>query len=154
MIELEDIKLEDIKKLELSKPYNLIYLDYNNQNGIKTFKENDENKRDIHNLSDDDLKNMYKLYIFNDDFMITVYNFGSEYRYSRIDRDDISEVAIKYIYLKEKSKEEYKNKEKAINEKLKVRIGTVKRKIKDKNGEEKTVDREVVQYIEYIGGEN
>ena len=30
MIELEDIKLEDIKKLELSKPYNLIYLDYNN----------------------------------------------------------------------------------------------------------------------------
>ena len=97
---------------------------------------------------------MYKLYIFNDDFMITVYNFGSEYRYSRIDRDDISEVAIKYIYLKEKSKEEYKNKEKAINEKLKVRIGTVKRKIKDKNGEEKTVDREVVQYIEYIGGEN
>jgi hypothetical protein len=154
MIELEDIKLEDIKKLELSKPYNLIYLDYNKENGIKTFKENDENKRDIHNLSDDDLKNMYKLYIFNDDFMITVYNFGSEYRYSRIDRDDISEVAIKYIYLKEKSKEEYKNKEKAINEKLKVRIGTVKRKIKDKNGEEKTVDREVVQYIEYIGGEN
>ena len=99
MIELEDIKLEDIKKLELSKPYNLIYLDYNKENGIKTFKENDENKRDIHNLSDDDLKNMYKLYIFNDDFMITVYNFGSEYRYSRIDRDDISEVAIKYIYI-------------------------------------------------------
>lgn len=154
MIELEDIKLEDIKKLELSKPYNLIYLDYNKENGIKIFKENDKNKRDIHSLSDDDLKNMYRLYIFNNDSMITVYNFGNEYRYSRIDRDDISEVAIKYIYLKEKSKEEYKNKEKAINEKLKVRIGTVKRKIKDKNGEEKTVDREVVQYIEYIGGEN
>ena len=154
MIELEDIKLEDIKKLELSKPYNLIYLDYNKEEGIKVFKKNDKDKRDINTLSDDDLKNMYKLYIFNDDFMITIYNFGSEYRYSRIDRDDISEVAIKYIYLKEKSKEEYKNKEKAINEKLKVRIGTVKRKIKDKNGEEKTVDREVVQYIEYIGGEN
>ena len=154
MIELEDIKLEDIKKLELSKPYNLIYLDYNKQEGIKVFKNNDKDKRDINTLSDDDLKNMYKLYIFNDDFMITIYNFGSEYRYSRIDRDDISEVAIKYIYLKEKSKEEYKNKEKAINEKLKVRIGTVKRKIKDKNGEKKTVDREVVQYIEYIGGEN
>jgi hypothetical protein len=154
MIELEDIKLEDIKKLKLSKPYNLIYLDYNKEEGIKVFKKNDKDKRDINTLSDDDLKNMYKLYIFNDDFMITIYNFGSEYRYSRIDRDDISEVAIKYIYLKEKSKEEYKNKEKAINEKLKVRIGTVKRKIKDKNGEKKTVDREVVQYIEYIGGEN
>ena len=37
MIELEDIKLEDIKKMELSKPYNLIYLDYNKENGIKIF---------------------------------------------------------------------------------------------------------------------
>ena len=152
MIELQDIKLEDIKKLEISKPYNLIYLDYNKEEGIKIFKQN--SNKDIDSLSEEDFKNMYKLYIFNDDFMITIYNFGSEYRYSRIDRDDISEVAIKYIYLKEKSKEEYKNKEKAINEKLKVRIGTVKRKIKDKNGEKKTVDREVVQYIEYIGGEN
>lgn len=144
MIELEDIKLEDIKKLELSKPYNLIYLDYNKEEGIKVFKKNDKDKRDINTLSDDDLKNMYKLYIFNDDFMITIYNFGSEYRYSRIDRDDISEVAIKYIYLKEKSKEEYKNKEKAINERLKVRIGKLK----------ENLEREVVQYIEYIGGEN
>ena len=67
MIELQDIKLEDIKKLEISKPYNLIYLDYNKENGIKIFKKNDKDKRDINTLSDDDLKNMYKLYIFNND---------------------------------------------------------------------------------------
>ena len=34
MIELQNIKLEDIKKLEISKPYNLIYLDYNKEKGI------------------------------------------------------------------------------------------------------------------------
>ena len=155
MIELEDIKLEDIKKLEISKPYNLIYLDYNKEEGIKVFKKNDKDKRDINTLSDDDLKNMYKLYIFNNDSMITVYNFGNEYKYSRIDtdKDDIKDVSIKYIYLREKSNEKYKNKDQAINEKLEVKVGTVKRKIKDKNGEEKIIDREVIRYIGYIGGE-
>lgn len=144
MIELQDIKLEDIKKIEISKPYNLIYLDYNKEEGIKIFKKNDKDKRDINTLSDDDLKNMYRLYIFNDDSMITVYNFGDEYKYSRIDKEDIEEVSIKYIYLKEKSKEEYKKKEKAVHGRIKVRIGRLKTKS----------EREVVQYIEYIGGED
>jgi hypothetical protein len=148
MIELQDIKLEDIKKLEISKPYNLIYLDYNKENGIKIFKKNDKDKRDINTLSDDDLKNMYKLYIFNNDSMITVYNFGDEYRYSRIDKEDFKEESdeknIKYIYLKESDKEKYKDKTKALNERIKVRIGRLKTK----------TEREVVQYIEYIGGED
>lgn len=142
MIELQDIKLEDIKKLEISKPYNLIYLDYNKEEGIKIFKQN--SNKDIDSLSEEDLKNMYKLYIFNNDSMLTVYNFGNEYRYSRIDKEDIEEVATKYIYLKEKSKEEYKKKEKAVHERIKVRIGRLKTK----------TEREVVQYIEYIGGED
>ena len=142
MKELEDIKLEDIKKIEISKPYNLIYLDYNKEEGIKIFKQN--SNKDIDSLSEEDLKNMYKLYIFNNDSMLTVYNFGDEYRYSRIDKDDIEEVVTKYIYLKEKSKEEYKKKEKAVHERIKVRIGRLKTK----------TEREVVQYIEYIGGED
>ena len=148
MIELQDIKLEDIKKLEISKPYNLIYLDYNKENGIKIFKKNDKDKRDINTLSDDDLKKMYKLYIFNNDSMRTVYNFGDEYRYSRIDKEDFKEESdeknIKYIYLKESDKEKYKDKTKALNERIKVRIGRLKTK----------TEREVVQYIEYIGGED
>ncbi|WP_462422324.1 hypothetical protein ABF218_05540 [Fusobacterium pseudoperiodonticum] len=142
MIELQDIKLEDIKKLEISKPYNLIYLDYNKEEGIKIFKQN--SNKDIDSLSEEDLKNMYKLYIFNNDSMLTIYNFGDEYKYSRIDKDDIEEVTTKYIYLKEKSKEEYKKKEKAVHERIKVRIGRLKTKS----------EREVVQYIEYIGGED
>ena len=148
MKELEDIKLEDIKKIEISKPYNLIYLDYNKEEGIKIFKKDDQYKRDINTLSDDDLKNMYKLYIFNNDSMITVYNFGNEYKYSRIEKEDFKEESdeknIKYIYLKESDKEKYKDKTKALNERIKVRIGRLKTK----------TEREVVQYIEYIGGEN
>ena len=153
MKELEDIKLEDIKKIEISKPYNLIYLDYNKEEGIKIFKKDDQYKRDINTLSDDDLKNMYKLYIFNNDSMITVYNFGNEYKYSRIEKEDFKEESdeknIKYIYLKESDKEKYKDKRKALNERLKVRIVNVERKNKDKHGEEKIVDREVVQFIGY-----
>ena len=146
MKELEDIKLEDIKKIEISKPYNLIYLDYNKEEGIKIFKQN--SNKDIDSLSEEDLKNMYKLYIFNNDSMITVYNFGDEYKYSRIDKEDFKEEFdeknIKYIYLKESDKEKYKDKTKALNERLKVRIGRLKTK----------TEREVIQYIEYIGGEN
>lgn len=146
MKELEDIKLEDIKKIEISKPYNLIYLDYNKEEGIKIFKQN--SNKDIDSLSEEDLKNMYKLYIFNNDSMITVYNFGDEYKYSRIDKEDFKEESdeknIKYIYLKESDKEKYKDKTKALNERLKVRIGRLKTK----------TEREVIQYIEYIGGEN
>ncbi len=146
MIELQDIKLEDIKKLEISKPYNLIYLDYNKEEGIKIFKQN--SNKDINSLSEEDLKNMYKLYIFNNDSMLTVYNFGDEYKYSRIDKEDFKEESdeknIKYIYLKESDKEKYKDKTKALNERIKVRIGRLKTK----------TEREVVQYIEYIGGEN
>ncbi len=144
MIELEDIKLENIKNLELSKPYNLIYLDYNKEKSIKIFKENDEEKRNIHNLSNDDLKNMYKLYIFNDDSMITVYNFGDKYKYSKVDKEDIIEKEVEHVYLKESDKEKYRDKSKALNERLKVRIGTLKENNK----------REVIQYIGYIGGEN
>ena len=148
MIELQDIKLEDIKSLEISKPYNLVYLDYNKEKGIKIFKENDEDKKDIHSLSDDDLKNMYRLYIFNNDSMITVYNFGNEYKYSRVNKEDFKENPdeknIKYIYLKESNEEKYRDKTKALNERLKIRIGKLKEK----------PEREVVQYIGYIGGEN
>lgn len=143
MIELKDIVLEDIKSLEISKPYNLIYLDYNKEKGIKIFKENDEDKKDIHSLSDDDLKNMYRLYIFNDASMVTIYNFGNEYKYSKIDKEDINEVSLKYFYLKEIEKEKYRDKTKALNERLKVRIGTLK----------ENIEREIVQYIGYIGGD-
>jgi len=136
MKELEEVKtIKDIENLNLSKPYNWIYLNYDKKNGIKFFKEKD-NKR-IDSLSDKELKDMYKLYIFNDEFMVTIYNFGNEYRYTKIDKKDIIEEKIKEFYLKNDEKLNLKN-----NEKLKIRIGKIK-----------GTEREVIQYIGFIGGE-
>ena len=128
MKELEEVKsIKDIESLNLSKPYNWIYLNYDKKNGIKFFKEKD-NKR-IDSLSDKELKDMYRLYIFNDNFLITIYNFKDEYRYTRIDKKDIIDERIKEFYLKN-------------NEKLKIRIGKIE-----------GTEREVIQYIGFIGGE-
>lgn len=136
MKELEKIdNIKNIENLNLSKPYNWIYLNYDKKNGIKFFKEKD-NKR-IDSLSDKELKDMYKLYIFNDEFMVTIYNFGNEYRYTKIDKKDIIEEKIKEFYLKNDEKLNLKN-----NEKLKIRIGKIK-----------GTEREIVQYIGFIGGE-
>lgn len=128
MKELEKIdNIKNIENLNPSKPYNWIYLNYDKKNGIKFFKEKD-NKR-IDSLSDKELKDMYRLYIFNDNFMITIYNFKDEHRYTRIDKKDIIDERIREFYLKN-------------NEKLKIRIGKIE-----------GTEREVIQYIGFIGGE-
>ena len=128
MKELEKIdNIKNIENLNPSKPYNWIYLNYDKKNGIKFFKEKD-NKR-IDSLSDKELKDMYRLYIFNDNFMITIYNFKDEHRYTRIDKKDIIDERIREFYLKN-------------DEKLKIRIGKIE-----------GTEREVIQYIGFIGGE-
>ncbi len=140
MIELEVIEKENLKKLEISKPYNIIYLDYNNQDGIKIFKNS---VGDLEKFTEKDLENIYKMYIFNDDTMISVFNFGNELKYSKISSSEILNPQIKYVYLKSNEKK---------LEKIKIRIGNIE--IKDTDGNEKKIKREVVQYVEYIGGEN
>ena len=136
MKELEEIKtIKDIENLNLSKPYNWVYLNYDKKEGVKLFKEMDN--KEINSLSDKEFKDMYKLYIFNDEFMVTIYNFGNEYRYTKIDKKNIIEEQIKEFYLKNDEKLNLKN-----NEKLKIRIGKIK-----------GTEREIVQYIGFIGGE-
>ena len=136
MKELEEIKtIKDIENLNLSKPYNWMYLNYDKKEGVKLFKEMDN--KEINSLSDKEFKDMYKLYIFNDEFMVTIYNFGNEYRYTKTDKKDIIEEKIKEFYLKNDEKLNLKN-----NEKLKIRIGKIK-----------GTEREIVQYIGFIGGE-
>ena len=136
MKELEEIKtIKDIENLNLSKPYNWVYLNYDKKEGVKLFKEMDN--KEINSLSDKEFKDMYKLYIFNDEFRVTIYNFGNEYRYTKIDKKNIIEEKIKEFYLKNDEKLNLKN-----NEKLKIRIGKIK-----------GTEREIVQYIGFIGGE-
>ena len=136
MKELEEIKsIQDIENLNLSKPYNWIYLNYDKKEGVKLFKETDN--KGIDSLSDKEFKDMYRLYIFNDSFMLTIYNFGNGYRYTKIAKEDIVEEKIKEFYLKNENKLKIKK-----NEKIKVRVGKIKES-----------EREVFQYIGFIGGE-
>ena len=55
MKELEEIKtIKDIENLNLSKPYNWVYLNYDKKEGVKLFKEMDN--KEINSLSDKELK--------------------------------------------------------------------------------------------------
>ena len=86
---------------------------------------------------------MYRIYIFNEDFMITIFNFGNDefgntqYRYNEILNSDFKNSYIKYIYSKDPK--EPKNAQKYS--KLKVRVGTLKNN-----------EREAIQYIGYVEG--
>ena len=127
MEEFKTLSLEEIKnKIETDKNLYLVSVDYDNKNGIKL-----KSNVPISQLDTilEEVKNFYKLYIFNDDFMLTVFNFGdNEYRYNKVLKSDIEKEKIKYIYMREYGR-------------LKVKIG-------------KIGEREVIQYISFDKGEN
>ena len=133
MEEFKTLSLEEIKnKIASTQDLYLVSVDYDNKDGIKL-----EKNINLSNLDTilEKVKNFYKLYIFNEDFMLTVFNFGdNEYRYSEVkksefDKNEKGEIkeTIKYVYMREYGR-------------LKVRIG-------------KIGEREVIQYIKF-GGEN
>ena len=126
--------MEEIKnKIETDKNLYLVSVDYDNKNGIKL-----KSNVPISQLDTilEEVKNFYKLYIFNDEFMLTIFNFGdNEYRYNKIKKDDFDKdeegkikEKIKYIYMREYGR-------------LQVRIA-------------KIGEREVIQYISFDKGGN
>lgn len=126
MEEFKTLTLEEIKnKIETNKNLHLVSVDYDNKNGIRLEKDVEFSKLDT---ILEEFKNFYKLYIFNDDFMLSVFKFGDNgYKYNKILKGDFTKESIKYIYMKEYGR-------------LKVRIG-------------KIAEREVIQYIKF-GGED
>ena len=126
MEEFKTLSLGEIKeKITSSQDLYLVSVDYDNKDGIKL-----EKNINLSNLDTilEEVKNFYKLYIFNEDFMLTVFNFGdNEYKYTKITKSDFDSETIKYIYMREYGR-------------LRVRIG-------------KIGEREVIQYIKF-GGEN
>lgn len=126
MEEFKTLSLGEIKeKITSTQDLYLVSVDYDNKDGIKL-----EKNINLSNLDTilEEIKNFYKLYIFNEDFMLTVFNFGNnEYRYSKVKKSDFDSETIKYVYMREYGR-------------LKVRIG-------------KIGEREVIQYIKF-GGEN
>jgi hypothetical protein len=129
MEELKNLSLGEIKnKITSTKALYLVSVDYDNENGIILEKNIKLSDLDI---ILEKIKNCYKLYIFNEEFMLTVFNFGDdEYKYNKVmvsdfEKNEKGEIKekIKYIYMKQYGK-------------LKVRIGQIAR-------------REVIQYISF-----
>lgn len=133
MEEFKSLSLGEIKnKVESTQNLFLVSVNYDKKGGIRLEKDIEPSKLDT---ILEEVKNFYKLYIFNEEFMMTIFNFGNEeYRYSKVKKSDFDKNEenqiienIKYIYMREHGR-------------LKVRIG-------------KIGEREVIQYIKF-GGEN
>ena len=131
MEEFKSLSLGEIKdKIESTQDLYLVSVNYDNKNGIKLEKNIEFSKLDI---ILEEIKDFYKLYIFNEDFMLTVFNLGdNEYKYNKITKYDFNmneegKEKIKFIYMKEYGR-------------LEVRVG-------------KIGEREVIQYIRF-GGES
>ena len=110
MEELKSLSLGEIKeKIISTKNLYLVSVDYDNKDGIKLKKD-----FDLSSLETvlEEVKNFYKLYIFNEDFMLSVFNFGNdEYKYNKVmvsdfEKNEKGEVKekIKYIYMKQYGK--------------------------------------------------
>ena len=117
--------------------YNLVYINYEKENGIKAFK-NEGNALNL--LSESDFENFYKIYLFNNNFMKTIYQFGEDdYKYSEVNSEEFDENTKKFreilIEIKENSGK------KKIN------------RLKVLTGENKITKKEIVQFLEFLGGE-
>lgn len=125
---LKDFIFEEIEEKIKSDSYNVVYLNYDKANGIKILYN-------LESLSQDEKENFYRMYIFNDEYMMTVYNFGeNEYKYTKILKEDFEKDSIR-------EKEIYLMENKDIKEKkLKVRLGNIE-------------GRESLQYLDFIGGD-
>ena len=144
MLEFEKITWEEIKKLTFSKAYNIVCINYDIENGINIFTEEATEEHLEKNIASfleiknvrDKIEDMYRVYIFNEELMKIIFNFGNgEYRYNEILASDFKESFIKYIYSKDPK--DPKNEKKYS--KLKVRVGTLKNN-----------EREAIQYIGYV----
>jgi hypothetical protein len=133
MEEFKTLSLGEIKnKIASTQDLYLVSVNYDNKSGIRLEKNIKASNLDI---ILEEIKDFYKLYIFNEEFMLTVFNFGDGvYKYNKViisdfDKNEKGEIKekIKYIYMQQYGR-------------LKVRIG-------------KIGEREVIQYIKF-GGEN
>ena len=125
------------------KSYNVVYINYEKKDGIEVVSDKvnamDELKRNK-------LNNFYKLYLFNDDKMITVYKFDeNDFKYTEVKKEEFEDTIDREYYLDEKvlSNEKLKR--------LKVRVG-YKTENKLKNEEEIKEEVQLVQYIGFVGG--
>ncbi len=136
-MEFKEFDKEKMKEELQNDIYNLVYINYEKENGIKVFK-NEGNALNL--LSESDFENFYKIYLFNNNFMKTIYQFGEDdYRYSEVNSEDFDENTKKFREILIKIKENPD--EKKVN------------RLKVLTGENKITKKEMVQFLEFLGGE-
>ena len=136
-MEFKEFDKEKMKEELRNDIYNLVYINYEKENGIKVFK-NEGNALNL--LSESDFENFYKIYIFNNNFMKTIYQFGEDdYRYSEVNSEDFDENTKKFREILIKIKENPDGKK--VNH------------LKVLTGENKITKKEIVQFLEFLGGE-
>lgn len=129
VIKLEDIKSEIKKGFE--KEVKIIYINYSIENGIKILDN-------IEDIKEEELKDFYKIHIFNEEMMKTVIQFGdNDYR--------IEEISIPNG--EEKSAYLVKNQINQKYNKIRYRIGNIEKKYIDDNGQEEITQIKQFQYI-------
>ena len=136
-MEFKEFDKEKMKEELRNDVYNLVYINYEKENGIKIFK-NEGNALNL--LSESYFENFYKIYLFNNNFMKTIYQFGEDdYRYSEVNSEDFDENTKKFREILIKIKENPD--EKKVN------------RLKVLTGENKITKKEIVQFLEFLGGE-
>ena len=136
-MEFKKFDKEKMKQELQNDIYNLVYINYEKENGIKVFK-NEGNALNL--LSESDFENFYKIYLFNNNFMKTIYKFGEDdYRYSEVNSEEFVENTKKFREILIKIKENPD--EKKVN------------RLKVLTGENKITKKEMVQFLEFLGGE-
>ena len=149
-------EIEKMKEKLKNDMCSLIYINYEKEKGIKVFG-NEENVLNL--LTEEDLKDFYKIYIFNKDTMKTVYKFSDDdYRVSEINyiyeqNDKGEKIISNYDIIREREiySEIYLDKTEHEKEAKKKEF-KVKVQIIQKKSEEKTINREneLVKFVEFI----
>ena len=99
MENLKNFSFDRLKDITDEKKYNLVYINYDRANGIKVLSN-------IIELTEEEKNSFYRIYIFNDDYMVTIFNFGKEnLKYNKIKKEDFDSYSEKYIYLETDKKE-------------------------------------------------
>ena len=136
-MEFKKFDKEKMKEELRNDIYNLVYINYEKENGIKIFK-NEGNALNL--LSESDFENFYKIYIFNNNFMKTIYQFGEDdCRYLEVNSEEFVENTKKFREILIKIKENPDGKK--VN------------RLKVLTGENKITKKEIVQFLEFLGGE-
>ena len=136
-MEFKKFDKEKMKEELKNDVYNLVYVNYEKKDGIKTFK-NEGNALNF--LDENDFNDFYKIYIFNSKFMKTIYKFGEDdYRYLEINSEEFDENTKKYRKILLNVKEDPE--------------GEKYRHLKILIGKNKVTGKEMVQFLKFLGGE-